>query len=478
MHYVSTRGQAPRLDFTDALLAGLASDGGLYVPEIWPQIDAAEIASFAGRPYAEVAARVLHAFAPEMDRDALRATCDEVYGAFAHPATAPLVQIGPEHFVLELFRGPTLAFKDFAMRMLARMMDDALKARGRRATILAATSGDTGAAAQDAFKGLDAIDVVTLFPYGRVSEVQRRQMTGVDADNVHAVAIDGTFDDCQDIVKALFARDDFRERVRLSAVNSINWARIAAQTVYYFTAATSLGAPHRPVAFSVPTGNFGDVFAGYAAARMGLPIARLMVATNVNDILARCLETGIYEARGVVATQSPSMDIQVSSNFERLIFETHGRDAGAVVRLMEQFRSKRRFAIEEPALSRICALFAASRTDEDATRAAIQRVHEETGYLIDPHTAVGVAAAEADPSLNGHPVVTLGTAHPAKFPDAVEAACGMRPELPPHLADLLDRPERMIRMGNDPDAVANYVMAKSREAQSREARSRNATAAA
>ncbi len=464
MYYVSTRGHAPRLDFTDALLTGLASDGGLYVPESWPQIGADEIAGFAGRPYAEVAARILHAFAPEIDRATLRRTCDEVYAGFTHPATAPLVQIAADHFVLELFRGPTLAFKDFAMRMLARLMDDALKARGRRATILAATSGDTGAAAQDAFKDLDAIDVVTLFPQGRVSEVQRRQMTTVDAPNVHAVAIDGTFDDCQDIVKALFARDDFREGVRLSAVNSINWARIAAQVVYYFTAAATLGAPHRAVAFSVPTGNFGDVLAGYAAARMGLPIARLMVATNVNDILTRCLETGVYEARGVVATQSPSMDIQVSSNFERLLYETHDRDAKTVTKLMAQFKAERRFTIEEPALSRIRALFSAHRTDEDATRAAIARVHEDTGYLLDPHTAVGVAAADHDPALRGHPIVTLGTAHPAKFPDAVEAASGVRPALPPHLADLYERPERMVRMANDADQVADYVFAQSREA--------------
>ncbi|MEX0752862.1 MAG: threonine synthase [Xanthobacteraceae bacterium] len=465
MLYVSTRGEAPPLGFAEVMLAGLARDGGLYVPQSWPRLDERTIAGFAGRPYAEVAVEVIRPFVGDAIPEAeLARMAREAYDNFRHPATAPLIQIGPNQFVLELFHGPTLAFKDLAMQLLARMMDYALSARGERTTIAVATSGDTGGAAVEAFRGSAQADVVVLFPHGRISEVQRRMMTTVADANVHALAIDGTFDDCQAIVKGLFNHHAFRDRVRLSAVNSINWARIVAQAVYYFTAAVALGGPRRKIAFTVPTGNFGDVYAGYVAQCMGLPIDRLVIATNVNDILTRTLASGTYELRDVVPTASPSMDIQVSSNFERLLFEAYERDGGAVRASMASLAQSGRFALSVRALSAIRGLFTADRADGEETAATIRTVLKETGYCIDPHTAVGIAVAEKESRDPAVPMIVLATAHPAKFPDAVEAACGYRPPLPDWLADLNERPERVTRLPADQAAVERFILAASRAA--------------
>lgn len=470
MRYVSTRGEAPPLDFVEVTLAGLARDGGLYVPDHWPHITQADIAGFAGRPYAEVAVEVIRPFVGDVIATAeLSRMAREAYGTFRHPAVVPIVQLGQNNFMLELFHGPTLAFKDVAMQLLARLMDHALAARGERTTVAVATSGDTGGAAVEAFSGRARADLFVLFPAGRISDVQRLMMTTAADDNVHAIAIEGTFDDCQAIVKGMFNHHAFRDRVRLSGVNSINWARIVAQVVYYFTAAATLGAPHRKVAFTVPTGNFGDVFAGYVAARMGLPVDRLVVATNVNDILVRTLSTGVYDIREVVPTSSPSMDIQVSSNFERLLFEAYHREDKAVRGLMNSLAQSRRFSLSSGALEAIRALFSADRADEEETAATIRTVLRETGRLIDPHTAVGVAVAEKevrDPARDpAMPMIVLGTAHPAKFPDAVEAACGVRPALPEWLADLPTRKERVRTMPVDQGAVERFVSAASRAAQ-------------
>jgi threonine synthase len=465
VRYVSTRGEAPPLGFTEVMLAGLARDGGLYVPEAWPKLDEQAIAGFAGRPYAEVAVEVIRPFLGDSIGEAdLARMAREAYAGFRHPATVPLVQIAPNQFVLELFHGPTLAFKDLAMQLVARLMDHALKARGERTTIVVATSGDTGGAAVEAFRGRAQADVVVLYPHGRISEVQRRMMTTVEDDNIHVLGIDGTFDDCQAIVKGLFNHHAFSDRVRLSGVNSINWARIVAQVVYYFTAAVALGAPRRKVAFTVPTGNFGDVYAGYVAHRMGLPIDRLVVATNVNDILPRTLTTGSYELRDVMPTTSPSMDIQVSSNFERLLFEAYGRDGAAVRALMASLVQSRHFNISLRALSEIRGLFAANRADEEETAAVIRTLLKETGYCVDPHTAVGIAVAEKEPHDPAVPMVALATAHPAKFPEAVEAACGFRPPLPDWLADLGGRPERITRLPADQAAVEKFILVASRAA--------------
>ncbi len=465
MHYVSTRGEAPPLGFLDATLAGLARDGGLYVPDAWPRLDPAAIAGLAGRPYAEVAVEVIRPFvAGAVDDADLSRMAREAYGSFRHPAVAPLVQLGVNDFVLELSHGPTLAFKDLAMQFLARLMDHALAERGERSTIVVATSGDTGGAAVEAFRGRAQVDVVALFPSGRLSDVQRRMMTTVEDDNVHAVAIEGTFDDCQAIVKSLFNHHAFRDRVRLSGVNSINWARIVAQVVYYFTAAVALGAPRRKVAFTVPTGNFGDIFAGYVAERMGLPVDRLVIATNVNDILARTLATGAYELRDVVPTTSPSMDIQVSSNFERLRCDASGRDPRPVRALMASLAQSRRFSVSARALSEIRALFTADRADEEETAATIRTVLRETGYLADPHTAVAIAVAEKETRDPSVPMIVLSTAHPAKFPDAVAAACGVRPKLPDWLGDLERRPERVKVLAADPTAVEQFILGISRAA--------------
>ena len=465
MRYISTRGEAPPLGFVDVTLAGLARDGGLYVPEAWPRLDRATIAGFAGKPYAEVAVEIMAAFAGGAIAHAdLARMAREAYDSFRHPAVTPLTQIGPNTFVLELFHGPTLAFKDLAMQLLARLIDHALAARGERATIVVATSGDTGGAAVEAFRGRSQVDVVVLFPNGRVSDVQRRMMTTAGDANIHALAVEGTFDDCQAIVKAMFNHHAFRDRVNLSGVNSINFARIAAQVVYYFVAAVALGAPHRKVAFTVPTGNFGDVFAGWVAAQMGLPVERLTVATNVNDILVRTLATGAYEVRDVVATASPSMDIQVSSNFERLLFEACGRDPGPVRAAMGSLAQSGRFSIPMPALAQIRAMFTADRASEAETAAAIRATLHETGTLIDPHTGVAIAVAEKESRDPSVPMVVLSTAHAAKFPDAVEHACGVRPQLPDWLGDLGRRTERVTVMPPDPAAVERLVLEVSRAA--------------
>ena len=466
MRHVSTRGEAPPLGFAEAMLAGLARDGGLYVPQTWPRLAPQDIVAFAGRPYAEVAVEIIRRFTGDSVSDAdLARMAREAYGGFRHPAVVPLSQLDVNTFALELFHGPTLAFKDVAMQLLARLMDHVLASHGERRTIVVATSGDTGGAAVEAFRDRERVDLIVLFPQGRISDVQRRMMTTVPAGNVSAVAIEGTFDDCQALVKAMFNHAAFRDRVHLSGVNSINWARIVAQAVYYFTAAVSLGAPYRKVAFTVPTGNFGDVYAGYVAQRMGLPIDRLVIATNVNDILARTLATGTYELRDVVATTSPSMDIQVSSNFERLLFDAYERDGHAVAALMGSLAQSRRFALSAPALTQIRALFAAGRADEAEVAATIRTVRRETGNFVDPHTAVGIAVAEKEPRDPAVPMVVLSTAHAAKFPDAVEAACGVRPPLPEWLSDLGNRPERVTALPADQSAVERFVLKTSRAAQ-------------
>jgi len=460
MKYISTRGEAPAASFTDILLAALARDGGLYVPESWPRLSADTIKGFKGRPYAEVAFEVIEPFVggsiPGAD---LKRMIGEAYAIFDQPGVAPLHALKPGEYLLELFHGPTLAFKDVAMQLLARLMDHALAAKSERVTIVGATSGDTGGAAVEAFRGRDRADLVMLFPNGRVSDVQRLMMTTASEKNIHALAIDGTFDDCQAIVKGLFNDHAFRDRMKLSGVNSINFARIVAQIVYYFTAAVALGAPEKKISFVVPTGNFGDIFAGYVAKQMGLPVERLVIATNVNDILARTLDSGRYEVRGVVATESPAMDIQVSSNFERLLFDVYGRDAGAIKKIMGELSSGG-FAIAEKPLKAIHAVFDAGRADEAETLATICTVHQESGYLLDPHSAVGVAIARKRKVKT--PYVALGTAHPAKFPDAVEKACGIRPALPPRFKDLTARKERFDVLPADLNAVARYVSERSR----------------
>ena len=464
MQFGSTRGQAPVLGFSDAVLAGLASDGGLYVPQSWPQIGRDEIASFAGRPYADVAYAIISRFVgDEIAPAKLKQIIDDSYAVFRHPSVTPILELEPNHFILELFHGPTLAFKDVAMQFLSRVMDHILLERGLKATIVGATSGDTGSAAIEAFRGRDTTDIFILHPQGRTSPVQRLQMTTVLDANVHNVALEGTFDDCQNIVKAMFNNHGFRDRVRLSGVNSINWGRIVAQIVYYFTAASSLGSPYRPVSFTVPTGNFGDIFAGYCAKAMGLPIEKLVIATNANDILARAMETGRYEMDGVVPTISPSMDIQISSNFERLLFEGAGRDAQAVVRMMESLKQSGGFALPVDAVASIRRDFVAGTTNEAETRATISMTHQGAGYLLDPHTAVGVNVARHQPH-GTTPMVTLATAHPAKFPAAVREASGVDPALPAWLADLYSREERLSVLANDQQAVEDFISARTRAA--------------
>ena len=460
MQYLSTRGLAPTLGFSDVLLAGLARDGGLYVPTTWPQVAAEAIAAMAGRPYADVAFEVIRPFAGGEIPDAdLKAMCHAAYATFRHPDVAPLRQLGPDNYVLELFHGPTLAFKDIAMQLLAQLLDHVLAKRGSRITIAGATSGDTGAAAIEAFRGRSNADVFILFPEGRVSSFQRRQMTTVVASNVHAIAIKGTFDDCQSIVKGLFGNAGFRDGVHLSGVNSINWARIIGQIVYYFTAAAALGAPRRAVSFTVPTGNFGDIFAGYAAKRMGLPIDTLVIATNVNDILARALATGRYDVRDVTATTSPSMDIQVSSNFERLLFEASGRDPAAVRVHMSDLAKSGAFTLRAAALAAIKADFAAGRADEMEVATTIAKTFADTSFLADPHTAVGLSVASRF-AKKGVPMVTLATAHPAKFPEAVKAAAKVEPQLPQGFADILVKPERFTTLANDQRAVEDHIRAR------------------
>nr|WP_255696155.1 threonine synthase [Shinella sp. NM-101] len=455
--YVSTRGEAPSLGFSDALLAGLARDGGLYVPRQWPTFSKKAIRALRGKSYEEIAFTVLSPFVEgDIPADKFRAMIDEAYATFRHPAVAPLVQTGPNSFVMELFHGTTLAFKDVAMQLLARLMDHALTVRGERATIVGATSGDTGGAAIDAFAGRERTDIFILFPEGKVSPVQQRQMTTSTEKNVHALAVKGNFDDCQNLVKAMFNDTKFRDGVKLSGVNSINWARIMAQIVYYFTTAIALGGPDRKISFTVPTGNFGDIFAGYAAKRMGLPIDKLVIATNENDILARTLKTGRYEMKDVRATTSPSMDIQISSNFERLLFESHGRDAGAVRRAMASLKQSGAFDIEEAALKAIRKEFRAGRASEKQVAQTIRQTLERTGYLLDPHSAIGVFVATKHEKPNA-PMVTLATAHPAKFPAAVKSACGIDPALPTWLADLMQREERFDVLDAKLDAVEAFI---------------------
>ncbi len=462
MDYISTRGEAPALGFRDALLAGLARDGGLYVPRQWPTLSKREIRALRGKTYPEVAFEILKRFVDgEIADDKLQAMIQEAYATFRHPAVVPLVQTGPNDFVLELFHGTTLAFKDVAMQLLARLMDHVLAERGERATIVGATSGDTGGAAIDAFAGRERTDMFIFFPHGKVSPVQQRQMTTSSASNVHAVAVEGNFDDCQNLVKEMFNDVAFRKKVRLSGVNSINWARIMAQVVYYFTSALALGSPDRKISFTVPTGNFGDIFAGYVAKKMGLPIERLVIATNDNDILARTLKTGRYEMRGVKATTSPSMDIQISSNFERLLFEAYGRDAVAVRTAMANLKQSGSFEIAPGALKAIRREFRAGRASEKQVAATIRDTLAATGYLLDPHTATGVFVA-AKHAKSSAPMITLATAHPAKFPAAVKSACGIDPALPSWLADLMQREERFDTLQPELKAVETFIGERAR----------------
>ena len=455
MRYISTRGAAPVLNFGEAMMTGLARDGGLYVPEVVPQMTHAEIAALAGLPYEEIAYRVMRPFIGDTFGDVeFKVLLSNAYKGFGHAARAPLVQLGPNHFLLELFHGPTLAFKDFAMQLIGQMMQAALAKTGARITIVGATSGDTGSAAMEAFRGLANVDLFILYPHGRVSDVQRRQMTTPSEANVHALAMDGDFDDCQARVKDMFNDFDFRDGVRLAGVNSINWARVLAQVVYYFSAAVSLGAPARPVSFTVPTGNFGDIFAGYIARKMGLPIEQLVIATNQNDILDRAIKSGDYKTNGVKPSISPSMDIQVSSNFERALFDAYGRDGTAVAALMDEMKIGG-FSISQGALQMLRETFASGRCSEEETRATITHAYATTGEVLCPHSAVGVKVAEEH--LGQVPMITLATAHPAKFPDAVEAAMGTRPALPDRMADLFDRPERMTRVANDLGALQALI---------------------
>jgi threonine synthase len=460
MRYISTRGQAPARDFAGVLLAGLAEDGGLFMPETWPVLSPGEWRSLRGLPYPRLAARIMQRFVGDcIPYDILCEICAEAYAGFSHPAIVPLVQLETGLFVQELFHGPTLAFKDMAMQVLGRLFDHVLRTRDARVTIVGATSGDTGSAALEACAGRDRIDLVILHPHERTSAVQRRQMTTVTASNIANVAIQGTFDDCQDLVKAMFADVPFRQEMRLSAVNSINWARIAAQIPYYVFAALALGAPDREVAFSVPTGNFGNVLAAWAARRMGLPIARLIVGSNRNDILARFLEANDMSIAGVEPSLSPSMDIQVSSNFERMLFELVDRDPVVTSETMRTFRETGRMSLPDAVWRRARAVFHGFKLDDPGTEAEIRRLHATTGYLADPHTAIGIAAARARAPAQAVTTVAMATAHPAKFPEAIKSATGLHPALPPRLGDLFEREERFTVLPNDLAAVEASVRA-------------------
>ena len=488
LHYVSTRGQAPELAFADILLAGLATDGGLYVPQSWPTLSPTSEAGSPGAgagaispddpptatgdpsrtaSYAAIATEVMWPFvAGQIDREAFEKLTAESYATFDHPDVAPLVPLDEDHglWLMELFHGPTLAFKDIALQLVGRLFDYELARRGERVTIVGATSGDTGSAAIEACRDRDSLDIFVLHPRGRVTDVQRRQMTTVQSANVHNIAVDGSFDDCQDLVKAMFADEGFRRRHRLAAVNSINFARVMAQIVYYVVASRALAGASGggPVGFAVPTGNFGNVYAGYAAHRMGLEMSQLVVGSNTNDILTRFFATARLEIREVVPTMSPSMDIQVSSNLERLLFELIGRDGAAIAALLEGFRATGEADLAPGPAAGLAPLWSGARVDEAQTLSVIGDVHRRTGMMIDPHTAVGVGAAAAGRRDPDTPMVVLATAHPAKFPDAVEAACGLRPELPDRLADLHERPERCAMLDNDLAAVQRYVAAHTR----------------
>ncbi len=461
MRYISTRGAAPALDFEAVTLAGLAPDGGLFVPEAWPSLPRDEIAALAGLSYVETAVRVMRPFVDDALSEAeLRGLCETAYGRFDHAAVTPLVQLDQRHWLLELFHGPTLAFKDVALQLLGLLFERFLSTRNTHLTVIGATSGDTGSAAIDALAGRAKVDVFMLHPEGRVSDVQRRQMTTVPHDNIHNIAIDGSFDDAQALVKAMFADRGFATRFNLSAVNSINWARLMAQIVYYFYAAVRLGAPAKPVAFSVPTGNFGDVFAGYAAARMGLPVAKLIVATNVNDILHRALSAGDYSVGTVTPTAAPSMDIQVSSNFERLLFDLYQRDGARLTQAMADFDATRALSLTPAMRAEAGALFASARIDPAAMGDAMRWAAATCGELIDPHSAIGLAAARAADLPADVPIVTFATAHPAKFPDAVEAATSLRPQLPTRLAGLFELDERCVPLPASLVAIEAHIAAR------------------
>ncbi len=464
MKYVSTRGQAPVLEFEDVMLSGLARDGGLYVPETWPTFSAEQIEALRGCSYQEIAFQVMFPFvSSSIDEAEFKELIDQAYSGFSHRAVAPLVQMDDNLWLLELFHGPTLAFKDFAMQILGLLMDRALIKRGERATILGATSGDTGGAAIEAFRGREQIDIFILHPHGRVSDVQRRQMTTAVEENVFNIALEGTFDDCQAMVKAMFNDHEFRDGMKVTGVNSINWARIMAQIVYYFTAAVALGSPNRPLSFAVPTGNFGDVFAGFVAHKMGLPIEKLVVATNVNDILVRTLEAGTYKPDGVTATYSPSMDIQVSSNFERLMFEMAGRDATRISSLMDDLSSKGEFQLSENELAPMRDLFIGMRIDEDETVARIQAEFGDNNYIIDPHSAIALeAGARLSQEANDVPMIALATAHPAKFPDVVTDATGADVPQPARLIAQLKSEERVSKLPNDLATVSQFIADKTR----------------
>ncbi len=458
MQYISTRGRAEALDFEGATLAGRASDGGLYLPESWPRFSADELAAMRGLSYVETAVRVIKPFVGDvLSEDELRDLCTQAYGRFSHAAVTPLVQLDHSNWLLELFHGPTLAFKDVALQLLGLLFEKFLSRRDNHLTIVGATSGDTGSAAIDAVAGRAQIDIFMLHPAGRVSDVQRRQMTTVLAPNVYNIAIEGSFDDAQALVKRMFNDPDFSQRFELSAVNSINWARLVSQVVYYIYVGVRLGAPERKIAFAVPTGNFGDVFAGYVASQIGLPVERLIVATNVNDILHRALSSGDYSQGTVTPTATPSMDIQVSSNFERLLFDLGGRDGLAQADQMKGFEASKAMRLTNAQLEGAAELFSSARIDAEGMSRAMRWAFDKAGEIIDPHTAVGLAAAlEAgiDPSV---PVVTLATAHPAKFRDAVERATGVRPALPSRAGDLFGREERYVTLPATFEAVTEYI---------------------
>lgn len=458
--YISTRGNADALDFVGVTLTGLASDGGLYVPRNWPRFSAEQIASMRGLDYVNLAARVMAPFTSGvLTEDELKDLCKAAYGSFAHAAVTPLKQLDSQHFLLELFHGPTLAFKDVALQLLGQLFERFLRGTDKKITIVGATSGDTGSAAIDAVAGRDQIEIFMIHPHERVSDVQRRQMTTILAPNVHNIAIEGSFDDAQAMVKRMFSDREVNGPLTLSAVNSINWARLMAQVVYYFYAALRLGAPERAVAFSVPTGNFGDVFAGYVAAHMGLPIERLIVATNVNDILHRALSKGDYSVLGVTPTAAPSMDIQVSSNFERLLFDLEGRDGSTTAARMKWFEQMGKMVLSAD-MRKKAALMKSARADADEMALAMRWAHEACNEIIDPHTAIALHAARAANVPSDVPVVTLATAHPAKFRDAVERATGVRPSLPRRLGNMFEREERFDILPGDYDAVRDYVLAR------------------
>ncbi|WP_455475763.1 threonine synthase [Bartonella sp. B17] len=462
MKYISTRGEAPALGFTETIMTGLASDGGLYLPEKFPHLSPDALRALRGQSYTTIAKTILWPFVDnEIEYTSFEKIIAESYATFHHPATCPLLQIGSDEFILELFHGPTLAFKDVAMQFLSRLMDYILTKKNRCATIVGATSGDTGGAAVQAFAESGHADIFILFPKGRVSPIQQRQMTTNKSTNIHAIAIEGNFDDCQALVKAMFNDHDFRQKKALSGVNSINWARIMAQVVYYFSSALSLGAPDRSVSFTVPTGNFGDIFAGYVAARMGLPIAQLIIATNDNDILVRTLTSGIYEIRPITHTTSPSMDIQVSSNFERLLFESSDRDPVWIRNAMENLKKSGRFHLDEKQLKNIRSLFSAGKSNMTETAQTIDGIYKESGYLVDPHTAVAlkVARKNKQPHI---PMIILATAHPVKFPDVIKSACGIDAPWPSCLNDLMERKEHFISLANDEKIVKDYIALKSR----------------